>query len=167
MANPTPAAVAALKAQVPTLPGGWSGSDIAIAAALNGTLVANPTPQPTVPKPFDASAVMIAVSPATLKALLGLPSFEATIRPLLEHPEPKDAATITALNRWAAGLSRAGMLSQAEFDALAAPAPGTTAGAPVGIFNQTQPDPGWTAQVGWGVAMLGRPVDPADVAASR
>jgi hypothetical protein len=108
--------------------------------------VANPAPQGQVPIPFNSDDAAALIGTSDLAKILALPGFDSTIRPLLEK-DPKTSLDITALNRWAAGLFKAGDLTQGEFDALAAPTPGTTAGAATGLFNRAEADPSWQADV--------------------
>lgn len=167
MSNPTPAAVAAIKSKVAALGGFAALTDAQVVAALNAADVANPAPQGTVPKPFQATDVGAIVSSATLAGILAIPAFEMTIRPMLDNPNPKDSDTILRLNQWAAELFKAGKLTQSEFDALAAPTPGTTTGAAEGLFNQAVADPSYQPQLSWATVNLGRPVDTADSAYAR
>lgn len=114
--------------------------DAAAADLLNApSLVANPDPA-TRPATFNSFTVVGLISGASVARVLALPSFEATVRPLL-NKQPKSAEDAANLCYWAAGLAKAGFLDQAEFDALAAPFPGTTPDAPVGLFNATEAAP--------------------------
>lgn len=108
---------------------------------------ANPAARGSVNVPFDAADLVADLSPASLSNVTAIPSFDGSILPLLNAPEPKTPDTLTKLNQWAGMLAKAGKLTQAEFDALAAPAPGTTPGAAPGVFNRTQPDPAYGATV--------------------
>jgi hypothetical protein len=106
----------------------------------------NPEPQPQVPAPFAAADAAAILGPADLARIMALPAFDGTILPLL-NADPKSAANILALNQWAGILFKSGLFTQAAYDALAAPAPGTTPNAPIGLFNRTVADPSWPAEV--------------------
>lgn len=165
--NPTSGAVAAIRGYVASMSGGWSNDDAAIVAAMNAPATANPAPRGVVPGGFQAVNVGALVSSGTLAAILHVPAFEMTIRPLLDGADPKPSGTIARLNEWAAQLAKAGLIQQAEFDALAAPTPGTSPGVPVGLFNVVVPDPSWAPQISWSTANLGRAADASDVVISR
>lgn len=160
--NPTPAAVAAIRAQVSD----WTPTDAAIAATLNAAKVANPTPRPTVVVPFTAADALALLSPASVANVLALPGFDRAVRPLLDAPL-KDQSTLTGLRRWAGAYLKAGRITRAEFDALAAPAPVAATDAPTGLLNKNQPDPAWPKLIGWARAELGRDADADDVAKAR
>jgi hypothetical protein len=161
--NPSPAAIAAIQAKVTD----WTATDNAIAVLLDTPSIVNPATQATVAAPVAPSTVLNLVSSGSLAKILSLPSFDATILPLLNQPDPKPSASFSTLNLWAAGLFKGGYLTQSEFDALAAPTSGTTPSTPAGLFNQTQLDPSYQPQISWAQATLGRPVDAADIAAAR
>lgn len=158
--NPSPAQVASIKGFVAGLAGGWGNTDAQIRAAMAATTVANPTPQATVGKPYTASTVLGSgqISAASVGKLLTLPSFDASVIPLLNLPA-KAAADTASLAAWAGAYLEGGTITQAEHDYLAAP---TT-----GVFNLTEPDPSWTASVPWDVGTLGRPVDDFDLETAR
>ena len=162
MANPTPAAVDWIRSHVTD----WTPTDQELADGLNGDMVPNPTPQPTVPTPFLARDCMSLLSSASVADILGIPSFDSSIRPLLNIIN-KSQEDISNLNDWAGALFKGGKLTQTEYDALAAPAPGTTAGAQVGLFNRTGPDPDWPATLPRPVVELGRTLDADDIQAAR
>lgn len=164
--NPTPGQVSAIKGFVAALAGGWANADAQIRASMQSTPVANPVARATVPATFTATSVFGSVSAASVAKLVTLPSFNSDVIPLL-NIAAKTSANITDLNTWAACYFKAGALTQAEFDSLAAPTAGTTTGAATGLFNQTQPDPSWPAQVPWDVANLGRPADDFDLETAR
>ena len=167
--NPSPAAITLIDTYVIGLSGGWAGNtDAQILTAINAPSIANPASQGTVPASFTADSILLsgAISTASVAKLLALPSYDSTVIPLL-NLSVKTGADITNLNGWAKAYFMAGALQQSEFDALAAPCPGTTAGAATGLFNQTQPDPSYQSQLSWAQVNLGRPADENDIAAAR
>lgn len=111
-----------------------------------GPAVANPAPRPGVPVAITRAAAIALISGVSLSKVLARPAAEALLG-LLDLPDPKGPATVGRLVADAAALFKAGDLQQAEYDALAAPAPGTGAGAATGLYNQTEPDPSWPATV--------------------
>jgi hypothetical protein len=166
--NPNPDQIRLIQAFVANMSGGWANDDAAIRASMAADLSDNPTPQPQVPVTFTATTVFGSgiISPGSVAKLVTLPSFSTDVIPFLNAPD-KTPDVIRNLNTWAGTYFMAGALNQSEFDYLSAPAPGTTAGAPVGVFNQTQPDPGWKAQIPWDLASLGRYVDDFDIETAR
>lgn len=144
MANPTPAAIAAIRGHVAD----WAPTDAEIAAALNTATEPNPVPQGTVPRYLLTADVLGLLSPASVGALFDSGNL----------PDMRD--TIVAQDRegvvtWAAAALLAGKINQAEHDAVAA------------MAQETVPDPAWQAEVSWAVLTLGRAVDAADIAAAR
>jgi hypothetical protein len=167
--NPSPAAIALIDTYVTGLSGGWAGNtDSQILAAINAPVTANRTAQGTVPATFTADSILSSgvISAASVAKLLALPSYDSTVIPLLNQAT-KSATDVTNLNGWATAYFMAGALQQSEFDALAAPAPHTTAGVATGLFNQTVADPTYQSQLSWAQVNLGRPADENDIATVR
>jgi hypothetical protein len=166
--NPNSAQIASIRSFVSAMSGQWTNTDDAIRVAMQADQVSNPISQGTVPQVFTAASVLASgdISNASIAKLLGLPSFSDHVIPLL-NTVGKQSADIQNLNQWAAAYFLGGALQQAEFDSLAAPTPGTSEGAPTGLFNVTIEDPSWTSTVGFDVANLGRPVDDYDIEVAR
>jgi hypothetical protein len=142
--NPSPAAIAAIRAHVAD----WSASDAQVAASLNAEQVANPAPQGTVPTPFyqsDVLGLLSEGSKAKLKDVAFLPRISDDIK---KQDRP-------AVGLWAQVLALGSVITADELTALAA------------LLAATGPDPSYPPQVSWAMAYLGRPVDAADVSASR
>jgi hypothetical protein len=144
MANPSPAALSAIRGRVSD----WSASDPEVAAALNAPDPAypNPGPRPDIPRPFGLADVVNAVDPARRMAIK---PYLAVITPLVIA---QDRGRILAGFDAAVAIGDA---QQSDRDAVAAVLAGTT------------PDPAWRADLSWAEATLGRPADLADVAAAR
>ncbi len=142
--NPSPAAIAAIRAQVTD----WTPNDTTIAANLNAPTVANPVSQATVSKPFGPADLIGCLDAATLSKLTGKPTIVAIVQAALVQDRP----TLTALV--ALGVA-AGDLTTTQQSAIDA------------VLAASIPDPSWQAQIGWAQANLGRPVDSSDIAASR
>lgn len=147
--NPTPGQVASIKSFVSGLAGAWSNTDAQIRAAMALATQANPSPQATVPKPFTVDDLVGAVSTANQPNVAALAT---TIDAFLDAV---DAQNITKLTRFAKLLKTQGKLTAADMTALGL------------VVNATQPDPSWTALVGWDVAVLGRAADDYDIEAAR
>lgn len=146
--NPTPQAIAALRAAfAPTLSG--AGTDGAVAAAINATTVANPVPvAPTVPKPFVTADLMGTLDAAALTNIRNLPSLARLLDDIAAQlPGP--------LDNWINLMGATGTVTPAQAAALS------------GIVHATEPDPSWAAQVPWPLPNLGRLVDAADISAAR
>lgn len=144
MANPTPAAIAAIQARVSD----WSPTDAEIAAALNAATEINATPQELVPKALTVEALMGVLSPEAVAHFYQHPSW-GLMRDDVRAQNRVGVAT------WTAAAFAAGRIAQADHDAVAAE-----------LAAQVD-DPDWSAMVSWAVLALGRPVDARDVAAAR
>lgn len=145
MVNPSPQAVAAIRAKILD----WAPTNAAIAVALNAPAVANPAPQTTLPKPFAFGDVFGLLSDASVAAIRDTPNTTDLI-------DKVNAGDRAGVGRWVAVLGKLpAKITPAEAAALMA------------VLQATQPDPAWPAQISWAVANLGRPVDTDDVAASR
>ena len=142
--NPSPDQIAWIRSYVATLPGGWSTSTPDIVAAANAPAVANPTPQPTVPKPFAVSELMASLDPATLAKLRTLPSLPRVL-------DDVNANNVAGCNLWLNLLLASADITQEQHDAMAL------------TVNGTYLDPSWQSQVGAAQASIGRPVDQLDV----
>lgn len=147
MASPSPAAVAAIKAQVATIAGGWSNTDAQLAAQLNAPSVANPQAQQQVPKRFVANDLASACAAANRANLV--PLLAGAAAPLIAA---QDAGRLGA---GLDALATIGSLSAADVTAMKA------------VMGQTEPDPNYQAQIGWAQANIGRPVDVQDLYAAR
>lgn len=149
--NPTPPQVAAIRAFVAAMAGGWTNADAQVRAAMAATLVANPvTAAPIVPRPFDVDDLIGAATTTTSKQALAnlattIPSFLADV----------DGRNLPGLRRWARLLITLGKITQAEATAMAA------------VITTTQADPGWAATIPWDVANLGRTADDFDIETAR
>lgn len=147
MANPSPAAIAAIKAVVID----WGPTDQAIADTLNTPDRANPVAQGVIDNPLYESALLSLLTDATNNSLVKLinwPNFG-----LLK-------ADIKAQNRdgvslWCQALTLAGIITQAECGSIST------------YVTGTQADPNWQSQISWAQAVIGRAVDSDDIAASR
>jgi hypothetical protein len=142
--NPSPSAVAAIRAQVSD----WSLSNEQIAEALNRLDVPNPTPPPMVPKPITVAALMGSLSVPSrqnVKALPGLPR-------VLEQIEAQDR---TAVHLWVQLLGSTGDITQDEV---------TTC---VAELERTVVDPAHAEVLPWSVLHLGREADADDIQQAR
>jgi hypothetical protein len=144
MANPSPEAISAIRAEVSD----WTSDDASIAASLDAPTIANPAPRPTVPVALTVSGVLGALS-AESKAKLHTVAFVPAIRDAI------NAQDRAACGLWAQILMDGGVITPAEGQAL------------MGLLSATQPDPSWPAEISWAESTLGRLVDPEDVAAAR
>lgn len=144
MANPSPAAIALIREQVTD----WSPDDATIVADLNAPSIANPTPQPTIAKPFAARDLMGVLDSAAKTKLLTLPSLAR----LLDDIE---AGAIEPLENWAGMLATGSIITQEQ------------AGSLMAVLHATETDPNWPEQISWAEAVIGRPVDADDIAAAR
>lgn len=143
--NPSPQAIAAIRAHVTD----WTPDDATIAANLNAPSVTNPTPQASVPKPFTFADVMGCLTPASIDNVRGLPTSTALITAI-------NARDVTSILNWLGALQAGtALITAAEAQAVQT------------VVTATELDPSWQAQIGWGVANLGRPLDSEDVAAAR
>jgi hypothetical protein len=143
--NPSPAAVAWIKAQSPN----WAQTDSQIAASLNAATVANPVQAaPQIPNAISESALMGTLSQASQTALLNWVNLGLV------------KADVESQNRvglllWATKLVLAGVITSADATALTTYLNGTTA------------DPSWTATIPAPIAALGRLVDADDISVAR
>lgn len=144
--NPNPTQVAAIKAYVTGLAGGWSNTDAQIRASIAADLVANPVPRGTVAAPFTAAELVNACS-AGNRAALG--PYLIGAGPLIVA---QDGVHLAA---GIAALALVGTISAADATAMQA------------VATATEPDPSWAAQVTWDVAALGRPIDDHDLETAR
>lgn len=150
MANPSPAAVTLIRAQVAD----WSPDDASIAATLNTPSVPNPTPQPTIAKPFTARDLMAVLDGPAKGKLLALPGFGR----LLDDIAIGDIET---LENWVAGLLCPSPI-------LPEPAIASEQAASLmAVLHASEPDPSWRPQISWAESVIGRPVDANDIAEAR
>lgn len=144
MANPTAAAIAAIRARVTD----WTQSDAAILSALNAADQPNPMPQAQVRKPMSVSALFAKVSAASRAKLASRPGLPQAIMDIRSQ-DP------SAVLNWVQLFVDTLDLTPAEAAALQAE------------INATIPDPKYRAQLSWAEINLGRPVDAADLTAAR
>lgn len=144
MANPTPAAVTWLCAQVTD----WALDDAALAMALNATLVENPVFCPQIPRPMDALSLIAHLSPESCAKLEGAQLITEVNRAI-------SASERETVQRWVTYSVSRGHITTDEYGAL------------MGELAELIPDPEWSAEIPVSVAALGRPVDADDLAAAR
>jgi len=127
----------------------WTPTNNAILTALNAPSVANPTPQPTVAKPFAFADVMGCLSAASVANVRSL----ATATQLITAINLRD---VVSIGNWLAALSSPpALITSGEAAAVGA------------VITATELDPSWPAQISWAAANLGRPATLADVIAAR
>lgn len=144
MANPSPEAISAIRAEVSD----WTSDDASIAASLDAPTTANPALQAQVPRVLVAAEMISLLAPASLAKVYSRPAivaFEQSIR-------GQDRASAS---NWIALAFVAGDVTQPERDALLAYVAGTV------------PDPTYRPSISWAESTLGRLVDSEDVAAAR
>lgn len=142
--NPTPQAIAAIRARVAD----WAQSDAAIVAALNAPDHPNPIPQPQVPKPMTTTGLLGKVSGPGKGKIYTRPA-------IVGIQDDVRRGDRMAVRNWFGLALAGGDIDQAEYAALTAE------------IDATVPDPNWPPQVSWAQATLGRPADTDDVAAAR
>lgn len=147
--NPSPAAVAAIQTYAAALSGGWAGNaDDAILAAANAPSVANPTPQPTVAKPYTYVDLLGHLSAGSIAKLVVLPSLPTIVDSI-------NAGNLLACQRWIATLVAGAIITGDEATALG------------GVMAATEPDPAFPARISWAEADIGRPLDLSDISEAR
>lgn len=144
MANPSPAAIAAIRKQVDD----WSPDDAALAATLNEPTVPDPAPQATVPTPFTTAQAFGLLSPASAGKM-------NTIAFLPDIRDKIAANDRTACGLYVGLLTAGGVITPAERAAL------------LGLLSAAGPDPSWQSKISWAGSVIGRAVDADDIAASR
>lgn len=147
MANPSPQAVAAIRAHVPEI-GGWGQGNDSLVQKLNATDQANPTTRLTVAKPLDTASLLGKLSKVAKGKVYGRPAIiglQADIR----------SGNRVAVKNWFGLAYEADDISGAEYASL------------IAEVDATIPDPAWPATISWAQATLGRPVDLDDVATAR
>lgn len=147
MANPSPAAIAAIQDHVID----WGPTDAVIATSLNEPAITNPTPQGVIPNPLYESALL---------PLLNDPANGSLGKLVLWTNFGLLKSDIRAGNRdgvllWCQILTAVGYITMGECQAIEAYVAGT------------QADPVWQAQISWAQVNIGRSVDSDDIAASR
>jgi len=144
MANPTPAAVAWLRAQVTD----WALDDAALATALNAALAPSPGTCPELARPMDALSLIAKLSQESLTHVEG-----ANL--LVEINRAIAARERVTVQRWVTYCYARGHITEAEHTALQTE------------LAELIADPDWAAEVPAPVAVLGRLVDADDLAAAR
>lgn len=144
MANPTPAAIAAIRARVSD----WTPGDQQIADALNVADQANPIPAPPIPKPMDSETLLGKISNVAKGKVYRQPAIVG-LQNSIHSGDRK------AVKSWFALALVGGDIGQAEYNDL------------VTEIDATIPDPRWPDKVSWAQINLGRPADAADIAAAR
>ena len=144
MANPSPAAITAIQGKVTD----WTQSNAALATAINASLVANPTPQPTIPKPLTIPELLGEVGAADAGKLAENPNLPTVLADITSQDR-------TSTGEWIGPLEADSELTTAEGAAI------------MGDLQATEPDPSWQAQLPWPLVNLGRLIDADDVAAAR
>jgi len=144
MANPSPAAVAWLRAQVAD----WAPDDAALATALNAALAPNPGARPELERPMDALSLIAKLSQESLTHVEG-----ANL--LVEINRAIAARERVTVQRWVTYCYARGHITEAEHTAIQTE------------LAEQLPDPEWSAEVPAPVAALGRTVDADDLAAAR
>lgn len=143
--NPSPSAIASIRARITD----WSPSDSTIAAALNAPSIANPTPQPQLPKPFSFGDVMGCLDSGSIAKIRDLATGIDLINKI-------NAGDVVGIGHWIIALQAGTPLITSD-----------QATAVTAVITATIGDPTWSAQLSWAAVNLGRPADAADLAASR
>jgi hypothetical protein len=146
--HPTPSAISWIRAFVPTLQGGWSLTDSAIAAAANAPSVPNPDPQPPRLKEFTFEQIMSSLPQATIKTVTDYVAF-SDVRKAIE-----------ANDRGACGLWIQLFLIRQEITQ-------QQADAMLAIISATEPDPAWRPMISVSEQQIGRMLDGDDVREAR
>jgi len=147
VANPSPAAIAAIQAHVTD----WGPDDQAIADALNVPDQPNPAAQGVIDNPLYESALLSLLTDATngsLVKLISWPNFGLLKTDI-------EAQNRDGVGLWCQALTAAGIITVGECGAIEA------------YIGGTQPDPSWPPQISWAQAVIGRDLDSNDIAASR
>lgn len=144
--NPTPTAIAAIRARVSD----WTPGDAELADVLNQATEPNPVPQGTVPREMSVARMMTEcnIPVAEMQALIG----STLLMAIRGDVAAQDHDGVLTLAQCAL---IAGHISQATHDTVAAWVQGT------------DPDPDYRATLSWAEITLGRLVDTDDIAAAR
>lgn len=144
MANPTPAAITAIRARVTD----WSPADREIRDALNTRSMANPAAQLQVPKPMTVGALMGRLGQASRAKIGSRPGLSQCILDVRAGDRP-------AVKNWVQLFSDLADITVDE------------AGAIVAEVDATIGDPEWLPLLSWAEIELGRLVDTDDIVAAR
>ena len=147
--NPSPNAIAWIKAFAAALDGGWAGnSDAVILAAANLPSGANPVPQGQVPTPYHFADLLAGLSASSIANLKNFPTLGLVI-------EQVNSGDLAASAAWITFFVVAALITTAEAAAISA------------TVTATIPDPAWPAEIGAAAAALGRDLDLHDVLTAR
>lgn len=155
MANPSDQAIVLIYNYITTnISGGFSNNNDYLSNFLNNPYYEeNPIPPDYIPTDFNASNIMNVLSPSSIHNVLNLPCTATDVLPLLNGTHDSD--NLFLCNVWAQAYYASQSITLLEYLSV------------TGIINTFVLDTSYLSGISWAQVNLGRPADPADIAASR